>query len=40
MPESPADKKARFDRALELFVDRLKQDRYILGAVLLGSLST
>ena len=40
MPESPADKKARFDRALKLFVDRLKQDRYILGAVLLGSLST
>jgi hypothetical protein len=40
MPESLAEKHARFERALSLFVDRLKQDRYVLGAVLLGSLST
>lgn len=37
--ENLNQKLERYERALELFVDRLKEDRWILGAVLVGSLS-
>ena len=37
--ESLDRKLERYRTALELFVDRLKEDRWILGAVLVGSLT-
>lgn len=33
------DKLERFQNALEQFLDRLREDRYVLGAVLIGSLN-
>ena len=33
-----ADAEERYERALAIFVDRLKEDRWILGAVLQGSI--
>ncbi|MCW5557584.1 MAG: hypothetical protein KIT22_07115 [Verrucomicrobiae bacterium] len=39
MTESPADKVARFRKALDLFLDRVRADSHLLAAVLVGSLS-
>jgi len=39
MTESTADKMARFQKALELFLDRVRADSHLLAAVLVGSLS-
>lgn len=36
--ETPKDKLTRYEKALSLFVDRLKEDRWIVGAVLQSSL--
>jgi hypothetical protein len=35
-----AEKVARFEAALNQLIDRIREDRYILGVVLVGSLST
>lgn len=37
--EDPGDKARRFKAALDLFVERLAADRYVLAAVLVGSLN-
>ena len=39
MPESRAAIKARFQEALELFTAKVKQDSYIIAAILGGSMS-
>ncbi|MFO1497778.1 MAG: hypothetical protein U1G07_05180 [Verrucomicrobiota bacterium] len=39
MNESLAQKVARFDRALELFLDRVRADANLLAAILVGSLT-
>lgn len=39
MSESIADKVARFQKALQLFLDRVRADSHLLAAVLVGSLS-
>ncbi len=39
MTESSGEKVARFQAALDEFIERLRQDRYILAAVLVGSLN-
>lgn len=39
MSEAVATKRARFERALNLFLDRIRSDPNLLAAVLLGSLS-
>ncbi len=39
MSESTADKVARFQKALQLFLDRVRADSHLLAAVLVGSLS-
>jgi hypothetical protein len=36
--ENDTDKLARFEAALEQFVERVGEDRYVLGIVLVGSL--
>jgi hypothetical protein len=37
--ESDAEKLARFEAALDQFIDRISEDRYVLAVVLVGSLS-
>lgn len=37
--EDPEEKARRFRTALDLFVERLEEDRYVLAAVLVGSLN-
>ncbi|MDZ4778848.1 MAG: hypothetical protein SGJ19_01180 [Planctomycetia bacterium] len=37
--ESDSEKVARFQAALDQLIDRLAEDRYVLAAVLVGSLS-
>ncbi|HAB19305.1 MAG TPA: hypothetical protein PLX89_22345 [Verrucomicrobiota bacterium] len=39
MPESTADKVVRFQKALQLFLDRVRADPNLLAAVLVGSIS-
>ncbi|MFN0053113.1 MAG: hypothetical protein ACKV0T_13085 [Planctomycetales bacterium] len=38
-PENEVEKRERFQAALEQFVERLKEDRYVLAVVLVGSLA-
>src|SRR6185436_9493727 len=39
MPESVSEKVARFEKALQLFLERVRADANLLAAVLVGSLS-
>src|SRR6476646_7285787 len=39
MPESQDALKARFQQALETFTDKVKQDSYIIAAILAGSMA-
>jgi hypothetical protein len=39
MPETPEQKLERFQKALDLFLDRIRSDATLLAAVLVGSLS-